>query len=523
MPDDICPLEAMLDVASEAMIIRDANGRITAWNEAATRLYGYQRSHALGACVDSLLHTNPPLQFPQRAAPAVWNACVERRTSDAEAVLVEARLSAVYGSDGRLAHILEASRKAEGDGSEARVREQFRAMFREMPIALCSVNSDQIGPYYASLGINDRVDFEKIFIENPEIVQRVAELNFFEEVNPKCVEILGAKSASDLIGRPVAFAFAKRPDSYRKIMVAGLLTEKVEQETQLVGLDGVARDVLLTCIRYQDGRRRSTLAGIIDIGPRLKAEAERHRISDQYARASRTSFLGEAFGMFAHEMSQPISAIATGGQSGLRWLAKTPPDIASARACLELSVSQAMRAGDIINRVRQFGDTGEVVFAPASVPHMVQEAVRIVESRAKSQRIVLELRDSTSPHEVRVDQFRIEQAIANILLNAIEAIATSGATDRRIQIEMMDAEGSVVCIIADSGKGFEAGQIDDIFKRSIAKSSQQQTFGLPNCKAIFEFHDGHILASNDSALGGAKLQFALPATFLDSGPFTYTL
>nr|WP_281396585.1 ATP-binding protein [Sphingomonas kyeonggiensis] len=504
---------AMIDVATESMIVRDAAGRIVAWNQAATDLYGFARDQAIGWRADDLLQSVPRVEVAERQAPGFWTALITRQTVKRKTVQVEARLSALYEADGSLGYILEASSQVIGDGAEARGREQYRAMFQHMPIALCSVNSDALTPYYASLGINDRIDMDRLLLEQPAILQRVGELCYFEELNARCVELLGATHQDQLVGKPVAFAFALRPDTYRKIVVAGIHGTKAEQETQLVGIDGRVRDVLLACIRYQDGRSRSTLTGIMDIGARLKAEADFHRVSAQFERASRVSFLGEAFSMIAHEMSQPISAVAAGSQSGLHWLEQDPPDFAAARLCFSRNLSHAMRARDVIGRVRDMAEAGAPVLVETSLSELVADATLIVAGRSRAQRIRIVITDNTSPHKVEVDKARLEQVVVNILSNAIEMIEVARPQRRLIEVILDDMDSTVCCSIRDSGPGFQPDRLAGVFDRNLVRNKSEQSLGLPLCRAIVEHHDGRIFASNDSPLGGASVRFELPASF----------
>lgn len=505
--------EAMLEAASESIIARDAYGRILAWNRAATRLYGYAKGEALGAEADWLLKSEPAFALDEDSRYAGGGVPVTRRTADGRALCVNAHFHVIRKSDGSIRQVIETSTSLGRDCSHMRMSEHYRALFLHMPIGLCIVNGDGLYDYYRSIGLDTLADVEIAVRDRPEILKKVGEIVFIEEINPRGVELLGANDADELLGRSIGFAWALRPDTFRRSIMAGISQTSMEEETQVAGRDGLARDILFSCTTLRDGTGRRGMVGMIDINDRLRAEADFFRMRKNYAHASRLSFLGEIFAAVAHEISQPVAAIATDGESGLRWLDRVDPELDSARTALTRIKRHAMRARDVIERVRHMMPAGQTLSEDTDLPTIVGDVLRIVESHARSKRALLHLRNRTSNHRIHVDPTQIEQVLVNILTNAIEAVVENKSPNRDIDVELTDGTGTVVCTIMDSGTGVAGGKLERIFDMSIDDIEGLEGLGLQHCRKILRNYDGRISVENGSSLGGASVRFEIPAVF----------
>ena len=138
------------------------------------------------------------------------------------------------------------------------------------------------------------------------------------------------------------------------------------------------------------------------------------------------------------------------------------------------------------------------------------------EFRSKSTSVSLDLAGSLP--QVVGDRTQLQQVVVNLVINAVQAMEQSGTASRRILIRTMPADPETVCcIIEDSGPGIDPTHLPHLFDSFFTTKDTGMGMGLPISRSIIEVHGGHIRADNNSALGGARFSFALPATGASAG------
>src|SRR5215475_8047212 len=175
-----------------------------------------------------------------------------------------------------------------------------------------------------------------------------------EEVNDYAIQLFGARDEGELIGYPTHWIWKASMDTLRRALESRWRGEESFQETtKLVTRDGRTIDVLYTAARPQmiEGLPIS-LVSMIDLTERMRAQEELRRMQADFAHAARISMLGELTASIAHEVNQPLAAIAAGGEASLRWLARPTPDIGEARELTKRVVADARRASEIVARIR---------------------------------------------------------------------------------------------------------------------------------------------------------------------------
>src|SRR5262249_7152725 len=164
----------------------------------------------------------------------------------------------------------------------------------------------------------------------------------------------GARDADELIKYPTHWMWQHGLDTLQRALVSRWRGEEAFQEaTKLVRRDGHVIDVLYTAARPQmiDGLPIS-LVSMIDLTKQVHAQEELQRVRADFAHAARISMLGELTASIAHEVNQPLAAIAAGGDASLRWLSRSTPDIGEVRDLNTRMVADARRASDIVARIR---------------------------------------------------------------------------------------------------------------------------------------------------------------------------
>gem|GEM_PF-1107666 len=664
----------LLDLSSESIIIRDAEGSAVAWNAATARLYGWSREEVLGANVDALLASRPRLKLERLRAEERWTTDVTRIAADQRLVLVSATFAPHYTAGGDLEFVVETSRDVtleraseqalrsneqryrtlfqavtaacmevdltpmlerlapilasgssdarayllahpdlveellelvrivemndrtvemlgspglafpgslrglwprDSDGvfvdmlmaktrneprltrevklqrlsgepltgvvticlDEQRIgqgramigivdttelrrahvsveegKEKFKALFEQMPIGLCVINSDALDALYPKLGLDRSTDLRRYFRERPDIATVIQQSVFIEEANAHAAKILGVPHSADLIGSTVDFAWVKRPDTFINSIIAGIHQSSMEEQTQIVDRSGKVRDVIFTCVSIRQGDHRRSVIGLLDIGDRVSAQAALDGLRAEFAHAARISLLGELSASIAHEISQPLTAIATSSQTGRQFLAKEVPDVTAAATSLDRISSYALRAKEIITRVRSMASGRSPVMGSTRLADVVTGAMPLVEAQARAMQIDISVLDHSSERQIQMDRTQIEQVIVNIVVNAMQVIDSHAASQRSILIEIADHGAMVCCSISDSGPGLPPDRLESVFKRFVSTKADGMGLGLALCRSIIDAHDGTIVANNGSPLGGARFQFELPAT-----------
>jgi PAS domain S-box-containing protein len=174
-----------------------------------------------------------------------------------------------------------------------------------------------------------------------------------EEVNERTIEMFGARDASEILGSMTRFAH-RHPEAFLRNLESRFRGEPMHQEeTKIRTLDGRVIDVLMTATRpglVTDPDM--SLVGIIDITERVRAREMLQRVQADFAHAARVSMLGELTASIAHEVNQPLAAIAINGEVGQLLLDRSEPDLAEMRELTKCIVDDARRAADVIARVR---------------------------------------------------------------------------------------------------------------------------------------------------------------------------
>lgn len=253
---------------------------------------------------------------------------------------------------------------------------------------------------------------------------------------------------------------------------------------------------------------------IITIRNRKARESleERSRI---LARADRIKTLGQMALTIAHEVNQPLSAIATFAQSGSRWLRSPEPDIGEALSCLSRIDANAMRAAEVIRNVREMISSRQVEDgALIDLKKVVKNAVSFVEIGFPSGAVDIQKFISRNIPFIFGNETEIQQLIINILINAIEA--TLQAKKNKLNtIKILisfypEKEKFVLLQVKDSGDGFEFREIATCFEPFYTTKLGGMGLGLAICQTIAEAHHGSVTAENIRPYG-AMITVRLPA------------
>lgn len=281
-------------------------------------------------------------------------------------------------------------------------------------------------------------------------------------------------------------------------------------ETRMRCKDGSYRWVALRgrIMEYGSLNRPARMIGTLrDIDDIKQREGRERNEQEQLAHAGRLITLGEMASALAHELNQPLTAIRNFSALGLRRLGDNPPE--GVKATLEIIAEQAMRAGEIVRRVRSFVRKGEPSFAPVQLNDVVTDMCRFAEldALAAGVQVVRDLRPDLPP--VDGDRGSLDQLVMNLIKNGIEAMASSGAERRLTITTALREDESIECRVSDRGSGVSDKVRASLFEPFVTTKLDGVGLGLAICRTIVENHGGRLWVEANPG-GGTCFRFVVP-------------
>jgi PAS domain S-box-containing protein len=252
------------------------------------------------------------------------------------------------------------------------------------------------------------------------------------------------------------------------------------------------------------------LAVLVDISAGRRAQDALRAEQAELGRMARFTTVGAMTASIAHELRQPLAAIVTNGNAGLRWLDRPTPDLTEVRAALQRMVSEGHRASEIISSIRAMFSKEQQQRKSVSVDDLIREVLSALLGDLKSCGTTLRLELLDGVHPVEADRVQLRQVLFNLVTNAMDAMKAVEDRPRvlRIRSEGLDHEWVVVSV-QDTGVGISAENKDRIFDAFFTTKSHGMGLGLSICRSIIEAHGGWLSASTAHP-HGSTFQLMLP-------------
>jgi two-component system sensor kinase FixL len=246
-----------------------------------------------------------------------------------------------------------------------------------------------------------------------------------------------------------------------------------------------------------------------DLTERQQAEQRLQELQSELVHISRLTALGEMASALAHELNQPLSAISNYVSGSSRLLAREAPPVEKVRDALDRAGEQALRAGQIIRRLRDFVARGETERRIESLPRLIQEASALALVGAKEHGVRVRFDMAPGVDLVLADKVQIQQVILNLIRNAVDSMAEAPRRELTIAAGLAP-QNMVEVSVADSGPGIAAEVIDQLFQPFVTTKRSGMGVGLSISRTIVEAHGGRIWAEAGEG-GGAVFRFTLRA------------
>ncbi|MBU0656637.1 MAG: PAS domain S-box protein [Gammaproteobacteria bacterium] len=335
------------------------------------------------------------------------------------------------------------------------------------------------------------------------------------EVNPAAVEIMEAYGREDLIGKRLR-DFAT--DEYRHLLNDCLSSIRQagkarEDNIEVVTFKGNHRFLEINSTVMDDSKGEKLIVSVIsDQTVRIRSQAFMQERQQELAHIMRLNTLGEMASGLAHELNQPLSAVASYIQGCRHRLARGECNEDSLTEVMDLAAEQIRRAGEILRHTKNFTRKDQHrELLDTDLNQVVHETVNLLQTTAQFRRVdlVLEL-DENLPH-VMVNPIQIEQVLVNLVKNAVDASANrEGAPYVRIRSHLQGKNAIQVQVI-DKGTGIVEADIDKLFKPFFTTKTDGMGMGLSVSHSIIEAHGGKLEGSSNLN-GGATFSFTLPVT-----------
>lgn len=245
-----------------------------------------------------------------------------------------------------------------------------------------------------------------------------------------------------------------------------------------------------------------------DLTERRDQERHLQRLQSELIHVSRLTAMGQMASSLAHELNQPLSAIASYMKGSVTLLESPEPDLTKLRSALDRAGDQALRAGDIIKRLREFVAKGETERTLEDPAKLMEEVSALSLVGVKEQDVRVDKRLARGIGRVIVDKIQIQQVALNLIRNAIDAMVDAPRRQLEIRLCAGDA-GAIVISVADTGPGLDPEVRESLFQPFVTTKATGMGVGLSICRTIIEAHGGHIWVE-DNPGGGAVFSFTLP-------------
>jgi PAS domain S-box-containing protein len=313
-------------------------------------------------------------------------------------------------------------------------------------------------------------------------------------VNPAWTTVLGWQEA-ELLGKTSNWLL--HPDDREKTRIethqlaAGKVTQRFE--TRFRHKDGSYRWLSWKAVK-DEGRIYAMARDVTEL---KDAESKLRNAQVELAQVARRSTLAAMTAAIAHEIRQPLGAIVTNANAGLRWLDRPAPDLDEVRDALRHIGSDGHRASEVIQSIRSMfakGDHHEG--SPLDANELIRETIAMASGELDAARVTIELELAETLPLISAHKGQLQQVVLNIVTNAADSMRSVDDRERllRVRSRPFDSNGIAVSV-QDSGTGIDPQNIDRIFDAFFSTKSNGMGMGLAICRSIVEAHGGNLSVS----------------------------
>lgn len=476
------------DVAGYAIFTLDSKGCVTSWNRGAEGVLGWRRDQVLGQnsaiflpVPDAMAQTMAQLDVARREgrfAGEMW-----QKRADGSEFIADVSITAIVDADGTnlgFAKIIHdvTERRAEERALQRR-EEHLKSILATVPDAM-------------------------VVIDEKGII-----LSF-----SRAAERLFGYSEAEALGNNVNVLMPspdrERHDGYLERYLATGVPRIIGKGRIVTGrrADGSTFPMSLSVGEAHTADQRLFTGFIHDLTERRAFEARLEELQSELIHVSRLSAMGTMASTLAHELNQPLTAIASYGEAAAALLeGPNQPDMEMLKEVLSEMSQQSLRAGGIVRRLREFVSKGDVAKKIEDLPKVIEEASALALVGAREKGVVTHLEFAPDATPVLIGRVQIQQVLINLMRNAIEAMEDVSNKSLIVRTALLDPI-TVQVSVSDTGRGIAPEVRENLFTAFNSSKEAGMGLGLSICRTIVEAHGGRIRAV-DRREGGTEFQFTL--------------
>lgn len=354
----------------------------------------------------------------------------------------------------------------------------------------------------------------------PDAMIIIDERGRIESLSTTAERLFGYE-ADEACGRNVSLLM---PSPYREQHDAYIERYLKTGERRIIGIgrivvgqrkDGTTFPMHLTVGELRSGDRHHFTGFIRDLTDQQLTEDRLKELQSEVTHMSRFTALGEMASTLAHEINQPLTAISNYLKGSRRLLERMEGEnVEMLRDAVSKAADQALRAGQIIRRLREFVARGESERRIESLPKLIEDASTLALVGAREHGIAVSFRLDPAADLVLADRIQIQQVLVNLMRNAIDVMSEGGAVRRLDIATAAGPEDQVEVTVADTGSGLAPEVARQLFQPFVTTKRKGMGLGLSICRTIVEAHGGKIWV-NSPPEGGTIFHFTLRAVAHD--------
>ncbi|HET9653300.1 MAG TPA: PAS domain S-box protein, partial [Usitatibacter sp.] len=333
-------------------------------------------------------------------------------------------------------------------------------------------------------------------------------------VNPAFCRMVGY-TEEELVGGdpPMPYWIPERIEEYRQRhedVISGRANE-APFETVLRRRDGETFPAVIydAPLRDADGNQVGWMSSILDVTEEKRAEERERQREERLQTAARLTTMGEMASSLAHELNQPLGAIASYLAGSKNLLESGAASGADLQEAIGKAAAQAQRAGQVIRRVHEFVRKREPQRVSLDVAALVEDCRPLIALQCRHEGVPVEIESGPGLPRIEGDPVMLQQVILNLTRNAVEAMARVPQERRRIVLTARREEGGVRVSVRDFGEGIPDAVADRLFSPFFTTKPEGMGMGLSICRSIAEAHGGRLWF--ERADPGVAFHLQLPA------------
>jgi PAS domain S-box-containing protein len=244
---------------------------------------------------------------------------------------------------------------------------------------------------------------------------------------------------------------------------------------------------------------------------RKQEEEALQRAKAELAHMARLTTMGELAASIAHEVNQPLSSVVNDAGACLAWLGRTLPNILEATAAASRILEQGIRASEVLSRIRSLLKKSPPEMTVVNMNEIINDVLALTEYESSTRNIAVATDLSPDLLLMRGDAVQLKQLLANLVVNAIEAMRGNSNKPRQLFVTSQNSgTDQILVTVRDTGVGLDPAKIEELFKPFVSHKPEGMGMGLAISRSIIEAHHGRLWA-NANEDGGATFQYSVPA------------